>query len=74
VTDSSYHAREGYAGLTFLAEAAVAAGHVHDARLVVDRHEQIARTNPSPLLRVHLVYARAVLADDIDAEQRLHAE
>jgi DNA-binding CsgD family transcriptional regulator len=51
-----------------LAEAAVHSGHRDDARSVVERLEPTAEITPSPILHVHLRYARAVLADDDSAE------
>jgi DNA-binding CsgD family transcriptional regulator len=65
--DPSCHAVERAHGLMFLAEAAVHAGRVDDARKIVAGLDDVALT-PSPMLRVHLSYARAVLADDADAE------
>jgi DNA-binding CsgD family transcriptional regulator len=66
--DPCFHEREGWHGLTFLAEAAVHAERVPEARAVVAGLEQVATTTPSPLLHTHLRYARAVLADDDAAE------
>ena len=53
----------------FLAEAAVRADRRDDARAVIADLEEVARTTPSATLRVQLSYARAVLADDEDAER-----
>ncbi|MFF3661214.1 AAA family ATPase [Streptomyces olivochromogenes] len=66
--EPSFHQRNGFASLMFLADAAVRAGHREDARELVAELEVIARETPSPLLQVHLLYARAVLAADEDAE------
>jgi hypothetical protein len=52
-----------------MAESAVAAGRVMDARRIVAALEDVARVTPAPLLHIHLGYARAVLADDQDAER-----
>jgi len=65
--DPSYHQRERFASITYLAEAAVHSGHRQDARAVVAELERVATVTPSPILHVHLLYARAVLADDRDA-------
>ncbi|MGI5135659.1 hypothetical protein [Streptomyces sp. CA-106110] len=66
--DPSFHQRERFTSLMFLADAAVRAGHRADACDLVDRLEPVAARTPSPILHVHLSYARAVLADDTDAE------
>ena len=66
--DPCFHEREGWHGLTFLAEAAVHAERVPEARAVVAGLEKVATTTPSPLLHTHLRYARAVLADNDAAE------
>ncbi len=71
--DPSFHQRERFAGVTYLAEAAAYSGHREDARTVVADLERDAVTTPSPLLRVHLLHARAVLADDGEAEHRHRA-
>ncbi|MCL1869144.1 MAG: AAA family ATPase [Promicromonosporaceae bacterium] len=60
--DPAWHWRECFGGLTFLAEAAVAAGQQAEARRVVAHLEDLARVTPSPVLHAHLAYARAVLA------------
>jgi len=62
--DPSFHQRERYGGVMFLAEAAVRAGQLEDARQVLTDLERLAVATPSPVLHVHLRYARAVLADD----------
>ena len=67
--DPSFHLTERFHGVMFLAEAAVHTGRREDARAVVAELEAVARTTPSPTLRVHLSYAQAVLADDADAER-----
>ncbi|MFG2960784.1 ATP-binding protein [Streptomyces sp. NPDC048291] len=66
--DPSFHQRERFTSLMFLADAAVRAGHREDARTVVADLELLAQETPSPILHVHLSYARAVLAADEDAE------
>jgi ATP/maltotriose-dependent transcriptional regulator MalT len=66
--DPSYHHRELFAAIMSLAETAVRAGQRDDARAVVAVVERTAEITPSPLLHVHLRYARAVLADDNEAE------
>jgi hypothetical protein len=66
--DPSFHQRERFTGLTFLAEAAVRADDREDARQVLAEMEEIALTTPAPILHAHLPYARAVLAAEEDAE------
>jgi MalT-like TPR region len=68
--DPSFHQRERFAGLMHLAEAGVHSDHRDDARLIVAELEDVAAVTPSPILHMHLGYARAVLADDADAEDR----
>ena len=65
--DPSFHQRERYGAVMFLAEAAVQAGQREDARQVLTDLERLAAATPSPILHVHLRYARAVLADDAEA-------
>jgi DNA-binding CsgD family transcriptional regulator len=67
-SDPSHHQRELFAGIMSLAEAAVHCGRRADARRVLATTERTAEITPSPILHVHLRYARAVLADDGQAE------
>jgi len=67
--DPSFHQTERFRGVMFLAEAAVRAERRDDARAVIADLEEVARTTPSATLRVQLSYARAVLADDENAER-----
>jgi hypothetical protein len=69
----SFHQRQRFGGVMFLAEAAVEAGERDDARRVIAGLEEVAASTPSPMLHVHLRYARAVLADDASAPA-LYAE
>ncbi len=66
--DPGYHLRESFAGVALMAEAAVDAGHGAEGRSIVDVLEPVARSSPSPMLHVNLLYARAVLAPAHDAE------
>ena len=66
-SDPSFHQRERFGGIMFLADAAVEAGEREDARIVIGGLEAVAAVTPSPMLHVHLRYARAVLADPQDA-------
>jgi hypothetical protein len=65
--DPSFHQRERYGAVMLLADAAVGCGQIPDARQVVAGLEEVAALAPSPMLQIHLAYARAVLADDDDA-------
>jgi tetratricopeptide (TPR) repeat protein len=66
--DPSFHQRERFSGVMLLAEAASYADRRDEARDVVAGLEETATLTPSPMLRVQLLYARAVLADDAHAE------
>lgn len=63
-----YHPREQLSAVMFLVEAAVASGHDAAVRDVVSRLADLERAAPSPILGVHLLYARPVLAHDAEAE------
>jgi tetratricopeptide (TPR) repeat protein len=66
-SDPTFHQRERFGAMMFLAEAAVEAGQRDDARVVVAGLEDLAASTPSPMLHVHLRYARAILSDDASA-------
>jgi DNA-binding CsgD family transcriptional regulator len=68
--DPAHHVREQLCGVMFLAEAGVHADRREDARRIIEDMEALAAITPSPLLAVQLLYARAVLADDGEAEGR----
>jgi DNA-binding CsgD family transcriptional regulator/tetratricopeptide (TPR) repeat protein len=63
-----HHPREQLSGLMFLVEAAAACGEEDGARRLVKQLEATASITPSPILRIHLIYARAVLSSDSEAE------
>jgi len=67
--DPSFHETERFHGVMFLAEAAIHIGRRAEARTVIAELQPLASTTPSATLRVHLTYARAVLADDQHAEE-----
>jgi len=71
--DPSFHQRERYGAIMLLADAAVGSGQVADARQVIAGLEEVAAQAPSPMLKIHLAYARAVLADD-DGASAAYAE
>jgi DNA-binding CsgD family transcriptional regulator len=68
-SEPSFHPTERFHGVMFLAETAVHIGRQAEARNVVAELEPVAKTTPAPTLHMHLSYARAVLADDQDAEK-----
>jgi DNA-binding CsgD family transcriptional regulator len=65
--DPAFHLTERFHGVMFLAEAAAHAGRAEDIRPVLAELETV--TTPAPTLRLHLSYARAVLAGDEEAEE-----
>jgi DNA-binding CsgD family transcriptional regulator len=65
--DPSFHLADRYHGVMFLAEAAVHAGRVNQARDVIAALEAEAAITPAPTLHRQLTYARAVLADEDEA-------
>jgi DNA-binding CsgD family transcriptional regulator/tetratricopeptide (TPR) repeat protein len=64
-----HHERESLHGLMLLAETAAQVGRTAEATEVLERMEQLAADTPSPLLQVHLLYARPVLSADHGAEE-----
>jgi ATP/maltotriose-dependent transcriptional regulator MalT len=66
--DPAYHPAYGCAWLTYLAEAAVHCGQVAEARAVLDAVEPALGQSDAAQLDHALGYARAVLADDDEAE------
>jgi ATP/maltotriose-dependent transcriptional regulator MalT len=66
--DPSYHARQLFSGIMLLAESAVRCGQRDAARTVIAGLEHVAAVTPAPILHVYMLYARAVLADDADAD------
>jgi tetratricopeptide (TPR) repeat protein len=72
-SDPSFHQRQRFGGVMFLADAAAETGEREAARQLIAGLEEVAASTPSPVLHVHLRYARAVLADDASAPA-LYAE
>jgi DNA-binding CsgD family transcriptional regulator len=66
--DPSYHQTERFHGISFLSDAAIPAGQRRDALRIVRDLEAVAADSASTTLRHHLAYARAVLAEEDDAE------
>jgi DNA-binding CsgD family transcriptional regulator len=68
--DPAFHPAERVHGVMFLAEAALHVGRRDEADgVIADLQDEMAG-RPCPSLERHLLYSRAVLADDADAEQR----
>ncbi|MFI6818896.1 ATP-binding protein [Nonomuraea sp. NPDC050328] len=71
--DAAYHPIWGSWMISELAEAAVPAEHRDLARTALAALEEMGAQTPSPYLHVGLRHARAVLADDADAEALFRA-
>jgi DNA-binding CsgD family transcriptional regulator len=71
--DAAYHPTERFHGVMFLAEAALHAGRIAEGRAVIRALEDDATTTSSATLHRHLSYARAVLADEHEAEELFRA-
>ncbi|MEV0386277.1 AAA family ATPase [Nonomuraea sp. NPDC050643] len=70
--DAAHHVIWRQWVISELTEAAVAAGRQETARRAVAELEQVAARSPSPILHLGLRHARALLADDADAEALYH--
>jgi ATP/maltotriose-dependent transcriptional regulator MalT len=68
-TDSAYHPMKECFWIGDLAEAALQSGHREVARAKLLEMEDLARRTPSPQFHQSMHYARAMLADQDDAEQ-----
>ncbi|MFG3281976.1 hypothetical protein [Streptomyces sp. NPDC048111] len=66
--DGGWPCREGFAAIAFLADAALPARRRAEAAAVAGSLARRTAGSPAPLLRIHLRYAAAVLADDVEAE------
>lgn len=66
--DPAYHHAQRAWMIGFLAEAAVHSGRVDEGRAVLATVEGVAARTPSPMLHLGMGYARAVLAEDDQAE------
>ena len=71
--DPAFHPTERFHGVMFLAEAAAHAGRTDEGRAVIGALEDDAGVTSSATLHRHLSYARAVLADEHDAEDLFRA-
>lgn len=67
-SDPAYHHMESCWAIGNLAEAASRSGHQGEAREVMEELERRAQRTPSPWLHVAMRHARALLADDAEAE------
>lgn len=73
--DDAYHLYTGYGLVAHLAEAAAGCGATAELGRVVAELTPVAEESRSPMLRVGLAYARAVLADTADGfEEALAAD
>ena len=71
--DPAYHHQQRCWVIGFLAEAAVLSGQPEVARSAVAELEEVAALTPSPMLQQGIAYARAVLAENDEAEARFDA-
>ncbi|MFF5550357.1 helix-turn-helix transcriptional regulator [Streptomyces olivaceoviridis] len=69
----AFHPSALHYGLVDLVDVALRAHRAEEVRGVVRRAEEVAAVHPSPALHIGVRFARAVLADDADAE-RLFSE
>jgi DNA-binding CsgD family transcriptional regulator len=69
--DPAYHVRDQYTGTAFLADAALGRGDLSEARAIIATLTAQAGTSTIGGLRTGLDYARAILAEDTDAEHAL---
>jgi DNA-binding CsgD family transcriptional regulator len=67
-SDPAYHRMESCWAIGNLAEAAVHSGHADEVRALMGELESLAERTPSPWLHVAMRHARALLADDPQAE------
>jgi DNA-binding CsgD family transcriptional regulator len=68
-TDPAYHSAKCSRGIGLLAEAAIHSGHREEARVLLAGLAPPAEQSGSPWQRVSARHARALLADDDDAEE-----
>jgi DNA-binding CsgD family transcriptional regulator len=66
--DPRYHNRQQLSALMFIVEAAVACGRSDDVRPLIAHFEKTVEITPSAILEIHLLYSRAVLAAEDEAE------
>jgi hypothetical protein len=64
-----FHLTERFHAVMYLAEAAVLSGRTGEIREIMAGLEQVALVTSAPTLHTHLLYARAVLPEEGDAEE-----
>jgi DNA-binding CsgD family transcriptional regulator len=67
--DPAFHQAARFMSITYLADAAAQSGQRQVAAAILKELETLAQRTPSPTLHGGLVYARAVLAPDDEAER-----
>ena len=67
--DPAFHEAARFMSITYLADAAAQSGQRQVAAAILKELETLAQRTPSPTLHGGLVYARAVLAPDDEAER-----
>jgi DNA-binding CsgD family transcriptional regulator len=71
--DSAYHPMRHCYFIGDLAEAALQSGHRNEATALLAEMEKLAWRTPSPQFQLAMLYARAMLADDMEAPQLFEA-
>jgi DNA-binding CsgD family transcriptional regulator len=71
--DSAYHPMRHCYSIGDLAEAALQSGHRDDAQALLAEMEALALRTPSPQFQLAMFYARAILADAVEAPQLFEA-
>src|SRR5258706_748853 len=67
--DTAFNELESYAAVGYVVACAIQAGRRQDAERLMATLESLGRRSPAALLHAGLRYARALLADDSDAER-----
>ena len=67
--DPAYHHADRFMGIGYLADAALQGGQRELARAKLRELEALSQVTCSPALRLGILYARPVLADDEEAEE-----
>ena len=68
-TDPCFHLTERFHAIMYLAEAAVLSSRAGEVREIMAGLERLALVTSAPTLHTHLLYARAVLAEERAAEE-----
>lgn len=72
-TDSAFHLTERFHAIALFAEAAARCDEIESATKILGDLERETGPAAAPTVRVHLAYARAVLAPDSEAEKHYQA-